>query len=110
MASQEKLDAKYCWQQEQLIAQAVTVFLEQANKHVQLGEDKYVHKFLQPCIVRVLPEVVRRLAADGYRVKLAQKNLVVIRFVPDRPSKCFTWFARKKPLRPDHYDPWTGKD
>lgn len=107
MASQEKLDAIYKWERarrdENLIGKATNAFLEGAKKAAAQGEaEEYSHAFSRVAFETVLPEVVRRLAADGYRVRLEKKSLVIT-FEPAPATVAEGWFSRmlksKQPQR-----------
>lgn len=96
MTSQEKLDAIYQFERsrkdvdrarmdEVMIERAVTDFLEKSKAAAKAGGPaQYEHTFPYP-YHRLVPEIVKRLRAEGYRVKGGPFDRLVMDFVP-RPA------------------------
>lgn len=97
MTAQEKLDAIYEFERarnveeraardERTITEAMAVFLEGAKAAAQAGGPaEYVHFFPREG-ERLLPEISRRLCAEGYRVRERHSLWLVMEFGSTRPD------------------------
>lgn len=109
MASpQEKLDAIYQFersrrevdrarQDEDMIDKARTLFLDEAKRAAKAGGSADYQHFFPVPYDRLIPEIVRRLRAEGYRVKQGSRKQLVIEFIPpaqqppaDKPAGQFS--------------------